>query len=292
MNPVVLKLDLPGYRKVASGKVREIFDLGASYLFVATDRISAFDCIMPQGIPGKGRILTQLSRFWFEYLADQPPNHLISTELSDLPADLAPFHEQLDGRFMIVQKLEMIPVECVVRGYLVGSGFKEYQAQGSVCGLKLPAGLKLADRLPEPIFTPAAKAQSGHDENIAFETMVERIGQARAEALRALSLDIYQRAAKYALTRGVIIADTKFEFGLWGSTLVLADEVLTPDSSRYWPVDAYRAGANPPSFDKQYLRDYLEGLSWDKTPPAPNLPDDIVAGTAKRYQECFSLLTS
>jgi len=284
----VTSLDIEGFNKVASGKVREIFDLGEHYLFVATDRISAFDCVMPNGIPGKGAVLTALSNFWFDHL-EGVRNHLISTSF---PAELQAYANVLQDRSMVVRKLEMVPVECVVRGFLVGSGFKEYRGSGKVCGIDLPSGLQLADRLEQPIFTPAAKATSGHDENISFDQMVNRVGADLAERLRDLSLQIYQRAFEYAWQRGVIIADTKFEFGLVDDRIYLADEVLTPDSSRYWPRESYRVGQNPPSFDKQYVRDYLETLDWNKQPPAPALPDSIVAGTAKKYAECLRLLTT
>lgn len=290
MAPVVTQLDFPSVKKVASGKVREIFDLGDHFLFVASDRISAYDVVLPNGIADKGRVLTQLSKFWFDQLHDVP-NHLVSMDLSDLPANLQAHKESLDGRFMIVKKLKMIPVECVVRGYLVGSGWKEYQQQGTVCGLPLPEGLAQAQQLDQPIFTPAAKATEGHDENISFERMCDMVGVGLAEKLRALSLDIYRRAANHAKERGVLIADTKFEFGMEGDQIVLADEVLTPDSSRYWPEDEYTTGKNPPSFDKQYVRDYLSGLDWDKNPPGPELPEHILDGTTKRYRECYKRIT-
>lgn len=291
MTKTLTQLDIPGIKKIASGKVREIFDLGDHYLFVATDRISAFDCIVPTGIPRKGEVLTQLSRFWFQTLGDVVPNHQVHADVDQLPESLAAFREDLDGRFMVVEKLKMFPVECVVRGYLVGSGFKEYTKQGTVCGLPLPEGLPLAAKLAQPIFTPATKAEDGHDENISYERMCEIVGEDMGARLRDLSITLYQRAADYAATRGVIIADTKFEFGLRGDTIVLGDEVLTPDSSRYWPADQYQTGANPPSFDKQYVRDYLQGLDWDKTPPAPGLPDHVVAGTTEKYLTCFQQLT-
>lgn len=291
MNPVITDLQIPGLTKVASGKVREIYDLGDTYLFVATDRISSFDCVLPQGIPDKGRMLTQLTAYWFRLFGDSPPNHLVTMDLDCLPDSVQGFRKHLEGRSMVVTKLDMFPVECVVRGFLVGSGYKEYRQSGSVCGIQLPTGLQLADRLAEPIFTPATKAASGHDINISFAEMVEIVGETHASQLRALSIDLYQRAYDHAWQRGVIIADTKFEFGLRDGQIVLADEVLTPDSSRYWPRSEYRVGANPPSFDKQYVRDYLDGLDWDKNPPAPDLPDSIVAGTAARYRECLQLLT-
>ena len=281
----ITTLSLPGLKKIASGKVREIFDLGAHYLFIATDRISAFDVVLPSGIPQKGRVLNQLSKFWFDHLNVE--NHLVSMDFDSLPASLKSEREALDGRFMVVHKLEMIPVECVVRGYLVGSGYKEYRANGTVCGIRLPQSLVLADKLEQPIFTPASKAVDGHDENISFETMSHMIGAEFAEKLKNLSLMIYQKAAEHALARGVIIADTKFEFGLRDGNIVLADEVLTPDSSRYWPEDSYATGSNPPSYDKQYVRDYLSGLDWNKEPPGPVLPEEIVVGTTTRYLECY-----
>ncbi|MDJ0836229.1 MAG: phosphoribosylaminoimidazolesuccinocarboxamide synthase [Acidobacteriota bacterium] len=284
---VVTHLELEGFTKVASGKVREIFDLGDSFLFVASDRISAFDVVLPNGIPHKGQVLTQLSKFWFSFLGDSVENHLISADPKDLPAALAPYHEELEGRFMIVRKLEMIPVECVVRGYLVGSGFKEYRQSGTVCGIRLPEGMECAQKLETPIFTPAAKATDGHDENISFEKMCEMVGEDLSKQLRDLSIDIYSRAAQHAAGQGVIIADTKFEFGMLDGRIVLADEVLTPDSSRYWPEDEYVTGKNPPSFDKQFVRDYLSTLDWDKNPPGPTLPDEIISGTTDRYLEAY-----
>jgi len=289
-NPMT-QLEFPGYPKVASGKVREIFDLGDHFLFVATDRVSAFDCIIPTGIPQKGQVLTQLSRFWFDQLGSVVPNHFIHADLEKLPPNLRPFYDALRGRFMVVEKLNMFPVECVVRGYLVGSGFKEYQKQGTVCGIPLPEGLPLAAKLEEPIFTPATKAEDGHDENISFETMVDIVGEDHANQLRKLSIELYQRASEHAAKNGVIIADTKFEFGLRGDTIVLGDEVLTPDSSRYWPASEYRTGANPPSYDKQFVRDYLQDLGWNKHPPAPDLPENVVSGTTERYLECYQRLT-
>ncbi len=288
MQKAVTTLQLPGFNKIASGKVREIFDLGEHFLFVASDRVSAFDVIMPTGVPLKGKVLTHLSKFWFDLLG--VPHHLVSMDMADLPPALLAFKEQLEGRFMIVRKLEMVPVECVVRGYLVGSGFKDYQRSGSVCGIPLPAGMALAQKINEPIFTPAAKATEGHDENISFAKMIEMVGEDLAVKLRDLSIDIYLKAAEHARTRGVIIADTKFEFGLLNGEIILADEVLTPDSSRYWPEDSYQVGSNPPSYDKQYLRDYLSGLDWDKTPPGPALPQNIIDGTTQRYLECYQRL--
>jgi phosphoribosylaminoimidazole-succinocarboxamide synthase len=289
-DPVLLQtfFDLP---LVARGKVRDIYDLGESLLFVATDRISAFDCVLASGIPCKGRVLSQMSLFWFEYLRDITPNHVLTADVREFPSFLTRYQGELDGRSTIVKKGRMIPVECVARGYLSGSGWKEYKAEGSVCGIKLPPGLQESDRLPEPIFTPATKAQTGHDMNVSFATVEQQIGEDLAQTLRNLTLTIYRKAADYALGRGIILADTKFEFGFVDDQLVLADEVLTPDSSRYWPADSYRPGGPQPSFDKQYVRDYLETLSWNKVPPAPALPDDVVRNTSAKYQEAYQKIT-
>jgi phosphoribosylaminoimidazole-succinocarboxamide synthase len=276
-------LDIPTLKKVRSGKVREIFDLGEHFLFVATDRVSAFDCILPTPIPDKGRVLTQISRFWFDRLAVE--HHMISDSLADLPSQLQSLFPLLDGRFMIVKKLQMLPVECVVRGYLVGSGFADYQKTGSVCGITLPQGMQRAQQLEKPLFTPAAKNDHGHDENISFATMKEMIGDHLAEQLRDISVDLYVRARDIAREKGLIIADTKFEFGVQDGTIVLADEVLTPDSSRYWDEQAYQIGRNPESFDKQIVRDHLAGTNWNKEPPAPELPDAIVSRTREKYLE-------
>ncbi len=287
---VLLHSDLPLPLR-ARGKVRDVYDRGEQLLFLATDRISAFDCILGSGIPCKGRVLTQMSLFWFEYLRDLIPSHLITADVDEYGPDLQPFRKQLTGRSMLVQKAEMIAVECVARGYLAGSGWKEYRESGTVCGIRLPAGLRDGDRLPEPIFTPATKAQSGHDMNVAFSEVVNSLGRDLAERLRDLTLTIYSRAAAYASERGILLADTKFEFGFVGSQLVLADEVLTPDSSRYWPADSYRPGGSQLSFDKQYVRDYLETLPWDKQPPGPALPDNVVQKTSEKYQEAYERLT-
>jgi phosphoribosylaminoimidazole-succinocarboxamide synthase len=282
--PALLTTDLPlpAFRR---GKVRDVYDLGKSLLIVATDRISAFDCIMPEGIPGKGRILTQVANFWFGATRDILPNHLEATEVEAYPEVLRPYAEQLRGRSILVRKTAPLPVECVVRGYLAGSGLKEYQKTGAICGIPLPAGLRNADRLPEPIYTPSTKAEEGHDENIDFATMAGLIGQDLAVRVRDLSLALYRRGCEVALERGIILADTKFEFGvLEDGGLILIDEVLTPDSSRYWLADSWKPGANPPSLDKQFLRDYLETLStWDKQPPAPHLPPDVIQGIQARY---------
>ena len=275
-------LPFPAFRR---GKVRDVYDLGSRLLLVATDRISAFDCIMPEGIPDKGRILTQVANFWFEATRGILPNHLDATEVEAFPAELKPYAEQLRGRSILVRRTAPLPVECVVRGYLAGSGLKEYARSGTVCGIPLPAGLRNADQLPEPIFTPSTKAEAGHDENIDFTTMADLIGHDLAVRVRDLSLALYRRGRELALERGILLADTKFEFGLLpGGELILIDEALTPDSSRYWLADAWQPGANPPSLDKQFLRDYLEALpDWNKQPPAPHLPEAIIEGVRSRY---------
>jgi phosphoribosylaminoimidazole-succinocarboxamide synthase len=283
-------LELPGIRKVASGKVREIFDLGEHLLLVTTDRISAFDCILPNPIPRKGEVLTQLSSFWFERF-DFLENHIVSTEFSDFPALLRPFETELRGRSMLVKKAQPLPVECVVRGYLAGSGWKEYQSRGSVCGIPLPGGLLQAQQLPETLFTPSTKAVSGHDENIGWEECVRLVGSAVAEEVRTHSVRLYEAGRAWAATKGILIADTKFEFGLLDGLVILIDECLTPDSSRFWPAGGYAPGMSPPSFDKQFVRDYLETLTWDKTPPAPALPNEVVEGTSAKYLEAFERLT-
>lgn len=290
-NEPLLKLELPGIKKLKSGKVREIFDLGDRLLFVASDRISAFDVVMPNGIPRKGEVLTQISYFWFDQTAGLVENHLTGRAGDPLPAELQKFSDQLSRRSMIVKKTQPLAIECVVRGYLSGSGWKDYQKTGCVCGVKLPAGLQDSSRLPEPIFTPATKAETGHDENISFETACGIVGQEIAEQARDLSLEIYSFAAEYALKRGLIIADTKFEFGMRDGKLILIDEVLTPDSSRFWPADQYKAGRGQPSFDKQFVRDYLETLSWNKQPPGPMLPPEVIAKTTEKYLEAYEKLT-
>ncbi|HXE11450.1 MAG TPA: phosphoribosylaminoimidazolesuccinocarboxamide synthase [Bryobacteraceae bacterium] len=281
-------IDLP---LLGRGKVRDIYDLDEHLLFVATDRISAFDCILATGIPQKGRVLTQISVFWFQLLGDLIPNHLLTANFDEFPESLKKYRDRLEGRSMIVKKADMIPVECVARGYLSGSGWKEYKASGTVCGIRLPVGLRESDRLPGPIFTPATKAQSGHDENVPFEHVVSSVGAELAARLRDKTLAIYKRAAGYAFERGLILADTKFEFGFIGGELGLADEVLTPDSSRYWPADCYSPGGPQQSFDKQFVRDYLETLSWNKQPPAPGLPPEIVEKTKQKYLEAYERLT-
>jgi phosphoribosylaminoimidazole-succinocarboxamide synthase len=290
-NETVLQLDLPGVKKLKSGKVREVFDLGDRLLFVATDRISAFDVIMPNGIPRKGEVLTQISYFWFAQTESFQPNHLLSRASDPLPKNLRPFASQLARRSMIVKKAKPLAIECVVRGYLAGSGWKEYQKFQTVCGIKLPLGLKESSELPEPVFTPATKAETGHDENIPFAEAAKIVGADIAEEARAKSLKIYNSARDYARQRGIIIADTKFEFGLFDGKLILIDEVLTPDSSRFWPADQYQPGRGQPSFDKQFVRDYLETLDWNKTPPGPVLPPNVVAKTSAKYLEAYERLT-
>jgi phosphoribosylaminoimidazole-succinocarboxamide synthase len=285
-------MQLPGLTPDAQGKVRDIFDLGDELLIVATDRISAFDVVLPDPIPYKGEVLTKISLFWFDHLKDVVANHLISADVRDLPEQYAEYAEALKGRMMLVRKAQVFPVECIVRGYLAGSGWKEYQAQGTVCGQKLPAGLVESDRLPEPIFTPSTKAAIGeHDENISFERMCEIIGEEHATRLRDVSLELYSRAAEHARSRGIIIADTKFEFGLIDGEVALIDEVLTPDSSRFWPADSYEPGHGQPSFDKQFVRDWLEASGWDKKPPAPSLPEDVIVMTAEKYVEAYEAIT-
>jgi phosphoribosylaminoimidazole-succinocarboxamide synthase len=287
----ILSLDLPGLTKLKSGKVREIFDLGDAFLLVATDRISAFDCVMPNGIPRKGEVLTQLSHFWFERSAGWMANHLLAHATDPLPARLQPFAAQVARRSMIVKKAKPLAIECVVRGYLAGSGWKEYQKSRTVCGIALPDGLAESAELPEPIFTPATKAETGHDENISFAQAEKIVGADIACQAREFSLRLYSDARAYARERGIIIADTKFEFGLFDGKLILIDEVLTPDSSRFWPAAEYQPGRGQPSFDKQFVRDYLETLTWDKNPPAPALPADVVAKTSAKYVEAYERIT-
>ncbi|HZU22341.1 MAG TPA: phosphoribosylaminoimidazolesuccinocarboxamide synthase [Terriglobales bacterium] len=292
MPPVLLHTDFPDLEVWASGKVRDIYRAdNERLLFVATDRISAFDYVLATGIPEKGKVLTQLSIFWFDFLKNTVQNHMITPDVNDYPPQLQRYSAELRGRSMLVARAEMVPIECVVRGYISGSAWKEYQQTGKVCGIDLPKGLKESDKLPEPIFTPATKAASGHDENISFADMIKRAGRQESERLRDLSLEIYTRAANYAAARGIIIADTKFEFGHTAKGLVLADEVLTPDSSRFWPADRYRPGAAQESFDKQYVRDYLEKIHWNKQPPAPALPDEVAARTSEKYVEAYRRLT-
>src|SRR5437763_2650378 len=283
-------VDLPGIKKLRSGKVREVFDLGDTLLFVVTDRLSAFDVILPDPIPFKGAVLNQLSAFWFKRF-DKIENHFVTANFEEFPGELEPFRDQLAGRSMIVRKTKPLPVECVVRGYLAGSGWKEYQKTQSVCGEKLPAGLKLASPLPEPIFTPATKSDAGHDENIDMNECRRILGDEVAKRVRDLSLQIYSAGRDHAARHGIIVADTKFEFGTVDGQLLLIDECLTPDSSRFWPRDQYVIGQSPPSFDKQFVRDYLETLDWDKRPPAPRLPKDVVEKTSAKYLEAFRRLT-
>jgi len=283
-------IDLPGIRKLRSGKVREVFDLCETLLFVATDRLSAFDVVLPDPIPHKGAVLNQLSAFWFRRF-DTVDNHFVTADFDEFPKELQSFREQLAGRSMIVRKTKPLPAECVVRGYLAGSGWKEYRESQSVCGIKLLGGLQLASQLPEPIFTPATKSESGHDLNIGMDECRKILGDEMAERVRELSLQIYSAGRDHATQRGIIVADTKFEFGVVDGKLLLIDEVLTPDSSRFWPRDQYVVGQSPPSFDKQFVRDYLETLDWDKTPPAPKLPEDVIAKTSAKYVEAFERLT-
>ena len=290
LNRVLLQTDLPDLTLHARGKVRDLYNLNGHLLFVATDRISAFDYVLATGIPEKGRVLTQISLFWFDFLKDVVNNHLVTARVQEYPKPLQQYADQLRGRSMLVNKAQMVDIECVVRGYISGSAWKEYQQTGTVCGIHLPRGLRESDKLPEPIFTPATKAISGHDENISFAEMCKRTGAELAEQLRALSLKIYTKAADYASGRGIIIADTKFEFGHTPQGLVLADEVLTPDSSRFWPADKYQPGRAQESFDKQFVRDYLEGIRWNKQPPAPSLPDDVAQKTSEKYIQAYRIL--
>ncbi len=287
----VLETQLPGLRLLSRGKVRDNYDLGDALLIVSTDRISAFDHILPNGIPDKGKVLNQISLFWFEMTGSIVRNHVREHRVERFPASLQEQAGVLAGRSVVVTRLDMLPIECVVRGYLSGSGYQEYVKTGEVCGIKLPSGLKESDRLPAPIFTPATKAVSGHDENIPFSRAVELVGKETAENARDLSLKIYERCCRHAEECGIIIADTKFEFGRDGSELVLGDEVLTPDSSRFWPAGEYRPGGPQRSYDKQFVRDYLLSIGWDKNPPTPRLPDEIVAGTSERYRDIFQRLT-
>jgi phosphoribosylaminoimidazole-succinocarboxamide synthase len=290
--PTLIATEFEDLQLFARGKVRDLYAVGDLLLMVATDRISAFDYVLPTGIPGKGRVLTQISLFWFDYLSDLVPNHLVTADVEKYPAELKPHQEELRDRSMLVNRARMFPAECVVRGYLSGSGWKDYKQTGKISGISLPSGLRESERLPEPIFTPATKSMSGeHDENISFDQMVERVGGNHAEELRNLSLAIYAKASAHALDRGLILADTKFEFGLTAKGIVLADEVLTPDSSRFWPSEGYHPGAAQPSFDKQFVRDYLEAVGWNKQPPAPELPENVVRKTQEKYEQALELLT-
>jgi len=289
MRAVISQTEFPGLKLLGRGKVRDIYDLGDKLLIVATDRLSAFDVVLPTPIPDKGRVLTQLSLFWFDKLQDVVPHHVL--EAKNFTGELAPYAEKLAGRGMLVRRTDPFPIECVVRGYIVGSGWKDYQKTGGICGIPLPAGLRESDKLPEPIFTPSTKATTGHDENISFEEAAKRVGLPLAERLRDTSITLYKRAADYAAARGIIIADTKFEFGMLGSELIWIDEALTPDSSRFWPADQYAPGSAQPSFDKQYVRDYLERIGWNKQPPAPELPADVVSGTTQKYRDAYQRIT-
>jgi phosphoribosylaminoimidazole-succinocarboxamide synthase len=287
----LLETNLPAAELAGRGKVRDVYRTGGKLLIVASDRISAFDYVLPTAIPRKGEVLTQLSIFWFDFLKDVVPTHFLTAEVADYPAPFPEYRDQLDRRSMLVVEAAMVPVECVARGYLSGSGWKEYRQNGTVCGIRLPAGLQESDRLPEPIFTPATKAETGHDENISWEAMSGIVGQDLAARLRDLTLEIYRRAHGYALERGIIIADTKFEFGWASGHLILCDEVLTPDSSRFWPLESYRPGGPQFSYDKQYVRDYLESIRWNKQPPAPALPPEVAAQTSEKYVEAYRTLT-
>jgi phosphoribosylaminoimidazole-succinocarboxamide synthase len=290
--PTLIATEFEDLQLFARGKVRDLYAVEDLLLMVATDRISAFDHVLATGIPGKGRVLTQISLFWFDYLSDLVPNHLVTADVEKYPAELKPYQDELRDRSMLVNRARMFPAECVVRGYLSGSGWKDYKQTGKISGISLPSGLRESERLPEPIFTPATKSMSGeHDENISFDEMVARLGGNHAEDLRRLSLEIYARASAHAAERGLILADTKFEFGLTAKGIVLADEVLTPDSSRFWPSEGYRPGAAQPSFDKQFVRDYLESVGWNKQPPAPELPENVVRKTQEKYEQALILLT-
>jgi len=288
---IILETSLEGIERFSKGKVRDVYRLGSQLLIVATDRLSAFDVVLPTGIPDKGRVLTQMSIFWFDFLRDVTATHFLAADVDAYPAELRPYRSQLEGRSMLVKLADMVPIECVARGYLAGSGWKEYRASGTVCGIPLPKGLQESSKLPEPIFTPSTKAQTGHDENISFERMASMVGTDVSRQLRDLTLAIYARAATYAESRGIIIADTKFEFGFIDGKLVLGDEVLTPDSSRFWPLDAYKPGQAQNSYDKQYVRDYLEAIHWNKQPPAPALPPEVAQKTSEKYREAYRLLT-
>ncbi|CAN5549148.1 phosphoribosylaminoimidazolesuccinocarboxamide synthase [soil metagenome] len=290
-NDTLVSLDLPGVQKLRSGKVREVFDLGDTLLFVATDRLSAFDVILPDPIPDKGAVLNQISAFWFEKISEAE-NHFLTADFAKFPPELQPFRAHLAGRSMLVRKTQPLLIECVVRGYLAGSGWKDYQATGEVCGHILPPGLELASELPEPIFTPSTKNEAGHDLNIEWEQCCAMIGQSTAEKVRDLSLKVYQAGKAHAASCGIIVADTKFEFGFTNGDLLLIDECMTPDSSRFWPADSYAPGQSPPSFDKQFVRDYLETLDWDKTAPGPSLPREVIEKTTLKYREAFRRLTS
>lgn len=289
MNAIVWETNLPGIQFLNRGKVRDLYQVGDRLLIVATDRLSAFDVVLPTPIPDKGRVLTQLSLFWFNLLREVIPNHVVTA--TEFPPELSAFRAQLEGRSMLCRRTKPLPIECVVRGYLSGSGWKDYRTSGKVCGIALPAGLRESERLPEPIFTPSTKATAGHDENISFDQAASRVGGELAERVRAISLELYRRGAAYAEPRGIILADTKFEFGLVGDQLIWIDEALTPDSSRFWPAEGYQPGRAQPSFDKQYVRDHLERIGWNKQPPGPELPPDVVSATRAKYREAYRHLT-
>lgn len=291
MTKAVLETNFPDLKLIQRGKVRDIYDLGDTYLMVASDRISAFDVIMPQGVPDKGKVLNQISLFWFDVMSSLVPNHVISGDVEDFPEICKPYLDTLNGRAMLVKKTKPLLIECVVRGYISGSGWKSYQKTQSVCGINLASGLLESDKLPAPIFTPSTKEEEGHDINIDFEAACNLVGVEHAEKVRDLSLEIYEKGSQFAKEKGIIIADTKFEFGLLDDQIILIDEVLTPDSSRFWPLEDYTPGGSQKSFDKQYLRDYLESIAWDKNPPAPNLPDEVVSNTRDKYLDAFRLIT-
>ena len=290
-NTVLLETSIPYLKLHNKGKVREIFEIDGNLLLVATDRISAFDVILPNGIPHKGKVLTQMSEFWFELIGELTENHLITTSIDEIDKITEEDRDLLRGRSMLVKKVDVIPVECIVRGYIAGSGWKDYKKNNAICGISLPGDLKESDKLPEPIFTPSTKAESGHDENISFEEAVNITGRELAEEIRQKSIAIYKKASEYALTKGIIISDTKFEWGKYGDKVILIDEVLTPDSSRFWPMESYSPGKPQPSFDKQFVRDYLESCGWDKNPPPPLLPEDIIRTTSEKYLEAYTKLT-
>ncbi len=287
----IMKTDLPGVKLHGRGKVRDIYDLGEHFLIVATDRLSAFDVVLPTPIPSKGKVLTQMSAFWFDFFKGFVPNHVVSTKVDEYPKHLQAFRDQIEGRSMLVKKAKVFPIECVARGFLAGSGLKDYHKTGQVCGIPLPAGLRDSDRLPQPIFTPATKAETGHDENISEQQAAKLIGEENIRRLRELTLSIYSQAVDYASKHGIIICDTKFEFGVINGQITIVDEMLTPDSSRFWPADQYSPGKPQPSFDKQFVRDYLEKIGWNKQPPAPELPEDIVKATSAKYVEALRVLT-
>jgi phosphoribosylaminoimidazole-succinocarboxamide synthase len=287
----LMKTDLPGVKLHGRGKVRDMYDVGEHLLIIATDRLSAFDVVLPTPIPNKGKVLTQMSGFWFDHFKDFVPNHVVSADVSEYPKHLQAFRDQLEGRSMLVKKAKVFPIECVARGFLTGSGLKDYNKTGQVCGIPLPAGLRDSDRLPGPLFTPSTKAETGHDENISEEQAAKVIGQENIQKLKELTLSVYSRAVDFAAKRGIIICDTKFEFGTIDGKISIVDEMLTPDSSRFWPADQYSPGKPQPSFDKQFVRDYLESIKWNKQPPAPALPDDIVQATSAKYVEALRILT-